>query len=103
MPPFAYAHYKCKFIIALTNDTVDTYYNLKYCRINKKREKSTLNAPFHVSFSRTFRYADRKSCSIFDKSFNLMFLLFFSVVKWNFGIFLFCFFQRGSITVGRKT
>ena len=43
------------------------YYSglLKYCRINKKREKLTLSASFHVIFSRTFRYANRKSCSIF--------------------------------------
>ena len=38
---------------------------LKYCRINKKRENLTFSASFHVIFSRTFRYADRKSCSIF--------------------------------------
>ena len=62
------------------------FLSLKYCRINKKREKSTLSASFHVIFSRTFRYVGRKSCSIFDKIFNLMFLLCFSVIRWDFGI-----------------
>ena len=42
---------------------------LKYCRNNKKREKLTLSASFHVLFSRTFRYVDRKSCSIFWQNF----------------------------------
>ena len=32
----------------------------KYCHINKKREKSTLSAYFHIIFSRTFRYAGKK-------------------------------------------
>ena len=73
---------------------------LKYCHINKKREKSNLSASIHVIFSWTFRYAGRKSCSIFVKFFNLVFLLCFSVIRWNFGIF-FGSFQRVSITVGR--
>ena len=41
-----------------------------------------------------------KAAVFFYKIFNLMFLLFFSVIRWNFGIF-FGSFQRGSITVGR--
>ena len=41
-----------------------------------------------------------KAAVFFDKIFNLMFLLCFSVIRWNFGIFL-VLFQRGSITVGR--
>ena len=41
-----------------------------------------------------------KAAVFFDKIFNLMFLLSFSVIRWNFGIF-FGSFQRGSITVGR--
>ena len=41
-----------------------------------------------------------KAAVFFDKIFNLMFLLSFSVIRWNFGI-LFGSFQRGSITVGR--
>ena len=52
---------------------------------------TTLNASFHVIFSRTFRYANRKSCSIFDEIFNLVFLMCFSVIRWNFGIFLVLF------------
>ena len=36
----------------------------------------------------------------FDKIFNLVFLLCFSVIRWNFGIFL-VLFNEGSITVGR--
>ena len=43
---------------------------LKYCRINKKREKSTLNASFHVIFFWYFRYVGRKSCSIFWQNFQ---------------------------------
>ena len=34
-------------------------------RVHLVEEKSTLSASFHVIFSRTFRYANRKSCSIF--------------------------------------
>ena len=41
-----------------------------------------------------------KAAVFFDKIFNLMFLLCFSVVRWNFGIFL-VLFNGGSITVGR--
>ena len=48
----------------IQNDFVLKYYRINY-RINKKREKSTLSASFHVIFSRTFRYAGRKNCSIF--------------------------------------
>ena len=43
---------------------------LKYCRINKKREKSTLSASIHVILSWTFRYAGRKRCSIFWQKFQ---------------------------------
>ena len=51
---------------------------LKYCRINKKREKATLGASNHVIFSWTFQYADRKSCSIFWQNFQLdVFAVFF--------------------------
>ena len=60
----------------------------KNCRINKKREKSTLSASFHVIFSRTFDMRVEKAAVFFDKIFNLMFLLCFSVIRWNFGIFL---------------
>ena len=73
---------------------------LKYCRINKKREKSTLSASFHVIFSRTFRYAGRKSCSIFRQNFQPdVFAVFFCNLMefWH----IFGSFQRGSITVGR--
>ena len=41
-----------------------------------------------------------KAAVFFDKIFNLVFLLCFSVIRWNFGIF-FGSFQRGSITVDR--
>ena len=41
-----------------------------------------------------------KAAAIFDKIFDLVFLLYFSVIRWNFGI-VFGSFQRGSITVGR--
>ena len=41
-----------------------------------------------------------KAAVFFDKILNLMFLLSFSVIRWNFGIF-FGSFQRGSITAGR--
>ena len=42
----------------------------KYCRINGKREKSTLSASFYVIFSLTFRYTGKKSCSIFWQNFQ---------------------------------
>ena len=64
---------------------------LKYCRINKKREKSTLSASIQVIFYCTFRYAGRKRCSIFCQIFNRMFLLCFSGIRWNFGIILVLF------------
>ena len=41
-----------------------------------------------------------EKAALFDKIFNLIFLLSFSVIRWNFGFF-FGSFQRGSITVGR--
>ena len=41
-----------------------------------------------------------KAAVFFDKIFNLMLLLCFSVIRWNFGIFL-ALFNGGSITVGR--
>ena len=41
-----------------------------------------------------------KAAVFFDKSFNLMFLLIFSVIRWNFGIFL-VLFNGGSFTVSR--
>ena len=36
----------------------------------------------------------------FDKIFHLVFLLYFSVIRWNFGIVL-VLFNGGSMTVGR--
>ena len=41
-----------------------------------------------------------KAAVFFDTIFNLVFLLCFSVIRWNFGMF-FGSFQRGSITVDR--
>ena len=73
---------------------------LKNCRINKKREKSTLSASFHVIFSRIFRYAIKKSCSIFCQNFQLdVFAVFFcnKMEFWH----IFGSFQRESITVDR--
>ena len=72
----------------------------KYCRINKKREKSTLSASFHVIFSWIFRYAGRKYCSIFWQSFQPdVFAVFFcnEMEFWH----IFDSFQRGIITFGR--
>ena len=72
---------------------------LKYCRIIKKREKSTLSVSFHVIFSWSFRYACRKSCSIFWQNFQPGdFAVFCNYMQfWQ----IFGSFQRGSITVGR--
>ena len=72
----------------------------KYCRINKKREKSTLSAYFHVIFSWNFRCAGRKSCIIFWQNFQRdVFAVFFcnKMKFWH----IFGSFKRGSITVGR--
>ena len=41
-----------------------------------------------------------KGAVFFDKIFHLVFLLCFSVIRWNFGIFL-VIFNGGSITFGR--
>ena len=41
-----------------------------------------------------------KAAVFFDKIFNLMFLLCFSVIRWNFGIFL-VLFNAGGVTVDR--
>ena len=41
-----------------------------------------------------------KTAVSFDKIFNLMFLLCFSVIKWNFGMFL-VLFNGGSSIFGR--
>ena len=76
------------------------WFLLEYCRINKKHEKSTLSTPVNVIFSWIFRYAERKSCSIFWQNFRPgVFAVFFcnEMEFWySFGSF-----QRGSITVGR--
>ena len=40
------------------------------------------------------------AAAFFDKIFNLVFLLYFSVIRLNFGIVL-VLFDGGSITVGR--
>ena len=42
-----------------------------------------------------------KAAVFFDKIFNLMFLLSFSVIRWMEFWHIFGSFQRGSITVGR--
>ena len=49
--------------------------HVKYCRINK-REKSTLSASVHVIFFELF-YMRVEKASVFDKIFNLVFLLCF--------------------------
>ena len=41
---------------------------------------------------------EEKAAVFFDKIFNLMFLLCFSVIRWNFGIFL-VLFNGGVYTV----
>ena len=73
---------------------------LKYFHINKKREKSTLSAFFTLLSLELFYIWVEKAAVLFDNIFNLMFLLCFSIIRWNFGIFL-LFCQRGSVTVGR--
>ena len=60
---------------------------LKYCRINKKREKSTLSA----SFLELFDMCVERTAVFFDKIFNLVFLLCSSVIRWNFGMILVLF------------
>ena len=42
-----------------------------------------------------------KAEAFFDKIFKQVFLLYFSVIRWNFGIVLVPVEKRGSITVGR--
>ena len=42
-----------------------------------------------------------KASVFFGKIFNLMFLLCFSVIRWNFGIYIYGSFQLVSITVVR--
>ena len=67
------------------------HYQLKYCRINKKSEKSTLSASFTLFSLELFDMRVEKAAVFFDKIFNLVFLLCFSVIRWNFGIFLVLF------------
>ena len=65
---------------------------LKYCRINKKREINRLEV--HLFTLLSLELLDMqvvKAAVFFDKIFNLMFLLIFSVIGWNFGIFLVLF------------
>ena len=62
-----------------------------YCRINKKREKSTLSASVHVISLELFDMRVEKAAVFLDKIFNLVFLLCFSVIRWNFSIFLVLF------------
>ena len=70
------------------NSTVLYLQKLKYCRINKKRKKSTLSASFQAIFLELFDMRVEKAAVFFDKIFNVIFLLSFSVIRWNFGIFL---------------
>ena len=63
----------------------------KYCRINKKREKLTLSAFFTLFSLELFDMQVEKASVFFDKIFNLMFLLCFSVIRCNFGILLVLF------------
>ena len=60
---------------------------LKYCRINKKRAKSTLVHLFTLFSLKLFDIWVEKAAVFFDIIVNLMFLLCFSVIRWNFGIF----------------
>ena len=63
-------------------------FELKYCRINKKREKSTSVHLFTLFSLELFDMRVEKAAVFFDKIFNLVILLCFSVIRWNFGIFL---------------
>ena len=47
---------------------------LKYCRINKKREKSTFSAPFQVISLELFDMGVEKGAVFLPKIINLMFL-----------------------------
>ena len=49
-----------------------------YCRINKKRENSTLSASFTLFSMTLFDMRVEKAAVFFDKMLNLMFLLCFS-------------------------
>ena len=80
---------KSYFNIGIVNLLVNS--KLKYCRINKKREKSTLSASFHVISLELFDMRIEKAAVFFDKIFKLMILLCFSVIRWNFGILLVLF------------
>ena len=63
-------------------------YYVKYNRINKKREKQ-LKVYLLTLFSlELFDMRVEKTAVLFDKIFNLVFLLCFSVIRWNFGIIL---------------
>ena len=71
-------------------------------RTKKKKKKSTaalirnaknrLKVLLFTLFSLDiFDMRVEKAAVFFDKTFNLMFLLSFSVIRWNFGIFLVLF------------
>ena len=62
--------------------------SLKYCRIIRNA-KNRLQVHLFTLFSlELFDMRVEKGAVVFDKIFNLMFLLCFSVIRWNFGIFL---------------
>ena len=64
---------------------------VKYCRINKKR-KNRLKVHLSTLFSLDiFDMRVEKAAVFFDKIFNLMILLSFSIIRLNFGIFLVLF------------
>ena len=67
------------------------YLVVKYCRINKKREKSTKGHLFTLFSLDIFDMRVEKAAVFFDKIFNLIILLSFSVIRWNFGIFVVLF------------
>ena len=57
-----------------------------------RNAKNRLKVHFFTIFSLDiFDMRVEKAAVFFDKIFNLMFLLSFSVIRWNFGVFLVLF------------
>ena len=83
--------HQCVISYTCSKSNSDGRVRLKYCHINKKRENRLKVHLFTLFSLDILDMRIEKAAVFFDKIFNLIFLLYFSVIRWNFGIFLVLF------------
>ena len=76
-----------RYLVCVKDHFAVTLLGIKYCRINKNWENRLYVHIFTLFSLELFDMRIEKAAVFFDKVFNLMFLLCFSVIRWNFGIF----------------